>query len=176
MKYLKYLKQLALICVVLIGQLFFSYLLPSPYNHVNLIIFLILWTCLEKYSSSLFFLIFYAFLLELMSSGMFANIIGPVYLTFIIMHWFLKNIFSNHFGLSIFFSSLVAQIIYRLLNALMLLINGQTKLLSFEFLIDLAWESFFTTIIIGIIFLAIGRLGRKKTFTRFVGADFSLKP
>jgi len=146
-----YLKYLVIIFLIVIIHIFIVNFLPYPFNNINFFLLSLLLLLLLNNKNISWLVLTVSFLIELFTGTPFGVTIISVYASFLLINWFLKNIFTNRSVYIIFLSSLMSVIIFRIFFFIFLIFSNlffkQDFFLSAEIIINMGWEALFTAIV-----------------------------
>lgn len=143
---------------IFIAHVLILNILPFPFNHLNIILIIFLWLIIYSGSERILWLALpLAFLLELFVSSPFGLTSVALIFTLMVMHWILRNIFTNRSLYIVFFAGFLGIAIFRFsfLTILLLinLFNSDFTLSWPEVLTNIFYEIVLTTALFFLIYL-----------------------
>lgn len=123
-----------LLCVC-VSNTVIGYLLPFPFNQINLIFIYVVWLNVNNSSGRVLRIaLLLSFFTELFSSSPFGFSTLALLLSLIVLQWFLNNIFTNHSWYVVMITGGISLIGYRLLFFVLLIIAHvfSPKLMAFD--------------------------------------------
>lgn len=152
--------------VLTIFNIGLSYLLPYPFNKINILFIVIIIFILWKNSGTIIWFTFFShLLLELFSTTPFGIILFSSTISVLFTYWLYQEIFTNRSLLSTVAIGFFALFFYRLFYMLLLILAK-----SFSLIINIPWQSIFITFfwefiftlsVLAIIYFIISKLSRR---------------
>src|SRR3989339_428313 len=140
-KFLKFFGIGLIIMVLTIFNIGLSYLLPYPFNKINILFIVIIIFILWKNSGTIIWFTFFShLLLELFSTTPFGIILFSSTISVLFTYWLYQEIFTNRSLLSTVAIGFFALFFYRLFYMLLLILAK-----SFSLIINIPWQSIFIT-------------------------------
>ncbi|MFZ2189698.1 MAG: hypothetical protein WA057_04990 [Candidatus Magasanikiibacteriota bacterium] len=165
-KFLRFFGISLIIIILTVLNIGLSYLLPYPFNKINILFIAIIIFILWKNSGTIIWFAFFShLLLELFSTTPFGIILFSSTISILFTYWLYQEIFTNRSLLSTLAIGFFALFFYRVLYLLLLIL---AKFLSFttsipwqSIFITFFWEFIFTLTALAIIYFIISKSSRR---------------
>ncbi len=154
------------IVMLVILHLGATYLLPEPYVKINIIFtFIVLILLIQEKGTVIWIAFFLHLFLELYATTPFGIILFSGTISTLLTYWFYQSVFTNKSWFAAMAISIVAIMSYRFFYIMLLLlaqfIFNITKVVFTPLLLTSLWELLFTTLLVGIIYLALSKKLRR---------------
>jgi len=150
-----------LIIIVFVLSLYSSYLLPYPFENINLvIIFLIIVLGLYGSGNIVWAAFLFGVLMDLYSELPFGIFTFSLTISFLLVYWLYYEFFANKSIWAVATIAVVSVVLFRIFYTIFIIFNGsKIKLTLFTYY---SWELLFTTILTFSLYFVL-----EKFFTRF---------
>ena len=168
------------ILAILTVHIFVVNFLPFPFNHINIIVsLLLLLLSVTSNKKALWLALVISYFSELFSSIPFGIGAAAIILSLVIINWFQLNILTNRSVSMVFFSALFGITLYRTLFVIFLTANNyffNKGILPYkEIMADAGWEILFSSLALFLFYLVgaklLKRLNRAYTKSERVYGD-----